>query len=88
MNISPFALTVVILGLVLFGISDFMEDEPEASITREEIYAQHIPMADERAKSPDETCMYTSLNGREPGIPFTVVIPEGVTCLQIVGATK
>lgn len=84
----PASISLLGLGFVLGFASSDWRVEPEASITREEIYAQHIPMADERAKSPDETCVYTSLNGREPGIPFTVVIPEGVTCLQVVGATK
>lgn len=80
------AATGYLLGLAAV---DFWKSSKgvEAPMTREAIYAQRMPMADERVKREDETCMYTSLNGRERGIPFTIVT-RGADCVTILGATK
>ena len=76
----------------LFGLAaaDLWEASKgvEAPMTREAIYARHMPMADERVKRDDETCLYTSLNGRPAGVAYTVVIPAGVRCLTIVGEQR
>lgn len=69
MNISEFALSVIVMALILWGVSDFMEDEPvESSMT--------LPQG---ACDPAKT-QVLRMDGSEQ---ITQVIGRGVNCVVV-----